>query len=79
MGKDAPQSPPAVLVFLRAPEKGRVKTRLAKTIGEDITLALYEGFVQDILGTLQQTAYVPTLCYYPSDKIHLNRKWLGER
>lgn len=27
---------------------------------------------------LQQAAYVPTLCYYPADKLPLIRKWLGK-
>jgi uncharacterized protein len=68
----------AVLVFLRAPEKGQVKTRLAKTLGDEKALALYKCFVEDTLQTLQETVYQPTLCYHPSDKLPLITQWLGE-
>jgi len=37
----------ALGVFVRAPERGRVKTRLAALLGADAALALYEAFVDD--------------------------------
>ncbi|MBO6577186.1 MAG: TIGR04282 family arsenosugar biosynthesis glycosyltransferase [Rhodothermales bacterium] len=36
-----------LMVFARAPERGAVKTRLARALGEDQTLRLYEAFVRD--------------------------------
>jgi rSAM/selenodomain-associated transferase 1 len=43
----------AVILFLRIPEKGKVKTRLAADIGEDLAYDLYLCFVKDTLTTLQ--------------------------
>ena len=42
----------AVIVFVKAPRAGSVKTRLARTLGNDAALGLYRRFVADILGTL---------------------------
>ncbi|MBW1932875.1 MAG: TIGR04282 family arsenosugar biosynthesis glycosyltransferase [Deltaproteobacteria bacterium] len=38
-----------LIVFIRYPEKGRVKTRLAQYLGDDLTLDLYKHFLVDIL------------------------------
>lgn len=40
-----------ILIFLKAPVKGRVKTRLAESTGDDMALALYRAFVGDVLET----------------------------
>ncbi len=47
--------PPAerrLLVFARLPERGKVKTRLAASIGEDNALAVYEAMLHDLLGAI---------------------------
>jgi rSAM/selenodomain-associated transferase 1 len=46
--------PPAqrLLVFARLPERGRVKTRLAESIGEDAALAAYETMLRDLLASI---------------------------
>lgn len=40
-----------LLVFARVPELGRVKTRLAASIGDERALAVYEAMLGDILGS----------------------------
>ena len=45
-----------VILFLKSPEKGVVKTRLAKALGEDLTLELYQCFIADILKTGKKIA-----------------------
>lgn len=35
----------ALIIFVRNPEKGKVKTRLAKTLGEDQALAIYKALL----------------------------------
>jgi len=35
----------ALLTFIKNPEKGKVKTRLAKTVGEDKALAIYKSLL----------------------------------
>src|SRR5881398_1346284 len=46
--------PPAqrLLVFARLPERGRVKTRLVESIGEDAALAAYETMLRDLLASI---------------------------
>ncbi|MEO2168335.1 MAG: TIGR04282 family arsenosugar biosynthesis glycosyltransferase [bacterium] len=41
-----------VVVFARLPEAGRVKTRLARTLGDEVAADLYAAFVQDLLAEL---------------------------
>jgi rSAM/selenodomain-associated transferase 1 len=38
----------ALVVMARYPEHGKVKTRLARSLGADKTLVLYEAFLQDL-------------------------------
>jgi rSAM/selenodomain-associated transferase 1 len=37
----------SLVVFARAPERGRVKTRLAAALGDDAALSLYRAFLED--------------------------------
>lgn len=39
----------ALIIFVKNPEKGKVKTRLAKTIGEERALAVYNGLLSHTL------------------------------
>jgi hypothetical protein len=41
-----------VLIFLKAPVPGKVKTRLAATIGAEVAATMYAAWVREILGTL---------------------------
>ena len=41
----------ALILFFKSPEKGVVKTRLAKALGDEFTLELYQCFIADILNT----------------------------
>lgn len=44
-----PPPPQRLLIFARLPERGRVKSRLAATIGADRALAVYEAMLRDVL------------------------------
>ncbi|MEA2237848.1 MAG: uncharacterized protein QOC81_2572 [Thermoanaerobaculia bacterium] len=44
-----------LLVFARLPELGRVKTRLAQSIGDDRALAVYEAMLRDLLASIGQS------------------------
>ena len=68
-----------VILFLKALEKGRVKTRLAKFLGEETALELYRCFVEDTLGMLVQGGY-PLLIFHdpPAARRHIGQ-WLGKR
>lgn len=66
-----------VLVFLKAPVIGEVKTRLAKDLAPGVVLELYRSFVADILQTLAGSGYRTTICYYPSRGRAVVERWLG--
>lgn len=68
----------AVIVFLKVPEKGRVKTRLAQFLDETFVLELYKGFVGDILDALKNCGETK-LYSWPPGKRQLLENWLGTR
>ena len=45
-----------LVVFARAPERGKVKTRLAAALGEDAALALYRAFLDDVCALAAEAA-----------------------
>jgi rSAM/selenodomain-associated transferase 1 len=50
-----PPPPQRLLVFARLPEHGRVKTRIAQSLGDDRTLAIYEAMLRDLLASIGQS------------------------
>lgn len=56
-------------MFVKEPVIGFVKTRLAKTMGNEKTLLLYKHFVNDLISTLKDTNYEFKLCVYPNKKL----------
>ncbi len=58
------ESEDTLLVFLKAPVRSTVKTRLAKTLGDELTVGLYVCFVQDTI--MKVSALKPVTVYgYP--------------
>jgi uncharacterized protein len=70
---------PCVILFLKAPEKGRVKTRLAASLGEEMVLDLYRCFVEDSIQTIAGGGYDMLICYDPPSAHPWISQWLGER
>ena len=66
----------AVILFLRVPEKGRVKTRLSARLDERFVLDLYKAFVKDMLIALQNLEPI-YLFFWPPDKKEELVQWLG--
>jgi len=66
-----------ILIFLRAPEKGRIKTRLARKIGEEKALDLYKGFVQKTLSAVETSGRDHCICFFPANRQALVEDWLG--
>lgn len=64
-------------MFLKTPEKGKVKSRLADAIGEELTLDIYKTFVIDIIGTLKIRMYPLRIYFYPPDSGEGIENWLG--
>ncbi len=55
-GPDYPYPGARILVFARAPEAGKVKTRLARDIGADAALDLYLAMLRRVFATVEQAA-----------------------
>jgi rSAM/selenodomain-associated transferase 1 len=65
-----------VLIFIKAPFKGLVKSRLAAAVGEDTALELYKNFILDIIDSLSTSGYPFRICFYPPDAEEAITKWL---
>jgi len=67
-----------LLFFVRNPERGAVKTRLAGALGEQGTRDLYRNFVLDMLSQLQGGIYRLIICYHPEDALEDVKRIVGE-
>lgn len=67
-----------VLLFVRAPELGRVKTRLEKKLDAETVLALYRCFVEDIINTLTTDGHDIIVFFSPPNRGLAVQSWLGE-
>jgi hypothetical protein len=67
-----------ILIFLKFPEKGKVKSRLAQDIGEDAALELYRYFILDLLDTLKTGSYTVIIYFLPPDARQEVLQWLGK-
>lgn len=67
----------ALLLFLRVPEKGQVKTRLSKRLDKGFVLELYKAFVLDLLAAVSHVSPL-FLFFWPPDKQKELTRWLGK-
>ncbi len=67
-----------ILFFVKHPAAGKVKTRLAQHVGQDVATDLYKSFVADILSTLRALSVNIKIVYYASDAENQFQQWLGE-
>jgi hypothetical protein len=68
-----------VLVFMKAPRKGEVKTRLARSLNEDVVIPLYKAFIADTLSMLEESGHPIIVCVYPGNAVSEISTWLGCR
>lgn len=66
-----------VLLFVKAPELGKVKTRLASVLGDRAALALYRCFVSDVLAMLARGGYRLWIFFDPPEARQRVERWLG--
>jgi uncharacterized protein len=66
-----------VLLFVKSPERGKVKSRLSEAIGEEMALALYKHFVLDTVATLKKERRPFKVCFFPPDSQKMVARWLG--
>jgi rSAM/selenodomain-associated transferase 1 len=67
-----------LLLFIKAPVRGAVKSRLAAVLGEDAALELYRNFVLDMLATIDRSGLPCRICYHPPDAGERVAGWLGK-
>jgi uncharacterized protein len=68
---------PCILIFLKAPNPGQVKTRLGKSIGDAHATQLYRCFTEDILTTVDLLDIPTILCFSPLNGLSILQDWLG--
>jgi hypothetical protein len=66
-----------ILLFIKAPVRGQVKSRLAAAIGDETTLELYKNFILDIMDSVKKSGYPFRICYYPTDAGTDVSSWLA--
>jgi rSAM/selenodomain-associated transferase 1 len=66
-----------VIFFVKHPEKGRVKSRLARHIGETVALRLYASMVLDTIDMLKRGRFPFRVCYAPPEARDQVTAWLG--
>ncbi len=67
-----------LLLFIKYPEPGKVKSRLARDLGEKITVELYQNFVLDILSSISEIEADLKICFYPPELRERFLEWLGK-
>src|SRR5207245_1483505 len=66
-----------LIVFVKAPRPGAVKTRLAEVIGAPAAAAAYRHLVETLLNQLQALSGVE-VCFSPDDAAGEVQHWLKE-
>ncbi len=67
-----------LMVFLKYPKPGRVKTRLAASVGSEKAAALYQRMAEYVVAQTDSTRYCPFLLVEPSEKLTDFQRWLGK-
>jgi len=70
----------ALILFVKAPRPGAVKTRLQPQLTPQIALQLYRAMVEDLLDTVKTMSNCDIhIYYYPADAYKEVHSWLGEK
>lgn len=67
-----------IMMFVKTPEKGTVKSRLASSVGDEVALDLYRCFVRDLMGMMIRTGYPHVVCFHPPGSRNNIVQWLGD-
>jgi len=66
-----------VILFVKLPEKGKVKSRLATGLDGDMVIRLYECMVLDAIDMLNSGHYSFRICFDPPEAGDRIQQWLG--
>ena len=73
-----PEQDRRLIVFIRDPEPGQVKTRLAKVYGDRFAAELYGCFVDDLLETLERGRFRLEIAFTPAGRgLEIRRRFGG--
>ena len=67
-----------IIFFVKYPVKGKIKTRLAKTLDDNFVIGLYKCFVTDILSILIRSGFDFKVYFDPPGFLIKIKKWLGD-
>jgi rSAM/selenodomain-associated transferase 1 len=67
-----------LLFFIKNPEKGKVKTRVASAMGDKMAMKLYRRFLLEMLSTLNRGTFLFYLCFHPENSLNDLKDWLGD-
>jgi rSAM/selenodomain-associated transferase 1 len=67
-----------LLFFVKYPEKGKVKSRLAASIGDDAAVSAYKNIVAQMLSTLKKGSFPLYICFFPKNAQKSIKNWLGQ-
>jgi hypothetical protein len=65
------------LVFVKYPLRGAVKTRLARTIGQETAVEVYRCLVADTLTLAREAGFRPWVFFHPGAARRAMIEWLG--
>jgi len=68
----------SILMFVKTPDRGMVKSRLGSAVGDGIALDLYLCFVRDMVEMLTRTGYPYIICFHPPYARKRIAQWLGD-
>ncbi len=67
----------AIIVMVKYPQAGSVKTRLGRQIGMQKASELYRGFVRTMLATCRSSCFDTVISCHPDHPVSDYREWLG--
>lgn len=67
----------AIIILVKYPRSGQVKTRLGSGIGFENACRLYSCFVLDIMDAVSSTKNAVRIAYDPPESAHCIMEWLG--
>lgn len=65
-----------ILLFVKYPEKGKVKLRLSADLNEGVVQELYRCFVQDTISMVKKIDTHLIICFFPPEAQKKFQKWL---
>jgi rSAM/selenodomain-associated transferase 1 len=68
-----------LLFFVKNPKKGKVKSRLAVSIGVDSAVRAYKNMAVQMLSTLKKGTFPFYICFFPRNAQKPIEHWLGKQ